>query len=316
MNQPKSVVNAAVAVLRRADGMVLIGQRPPGKPWEGWWEFPGGKIEQGETAIQALKREAEEELGIVVTEAYPWLHRVFDYPERRVCLNFFMVHGWLGEPHGRENQQLVWQHPHSMTVGPMLPANEPILKALCLPDVYAITNLAESGEARFFAQLDAALANGLKLIQMREKHLSPDALEVFARDVTRRAHRAGAKVLVNADVALASRVGADGVHLPARALMDLKARPDLPLCAASCHDAHELAHAQALGLDFAVLSPVLPTLSHPEAIPLGWQGFAALCAANTLPVYALGGLQQGDLSTAWQHGAHGIAMQRSVWESP
>lgn len=295
--------------------MVLIGQRPPGKPWEGWWEFPGGKIEQGETAVEALKREAEEELGVVVTEVYPWLHRVFDYPERRVCLNFFMVHAWEGEPHGRENQQLVWQHPHNVTVGPMLPANEPILKALCLPDVYAITNLAESGEARFFAQLDVALANGLKLVQVREKHLLLEALEAFAREVTRLAHRAGAKVLVNADVALATRAGADGVHLPARALMDLQARPELPLCAASCHDARELAHAQTLGLDFAVLSPVLPTLSHPEATPLGWEGFTALCAANTLPVYALGGLRQDDLSTAWQHGAHGIAMQRSVWGS-
>ena len=85
------VVNVAAAVLLREDGMVLLASRPEGKGWAGWWEFPGGKIEEGETSFQALVREIDEELGVQVLEAYPWLTRTFDYPEKTVKLHFFIV---------------------------------------------------------------------------------------------------------------------------------------------------------------------------------------------------------------------------------
>ena len=90
----------------REDGMVLLGNRPKGKAWAGWWEFPGGKIEAGEAPIDALQRELDEELGVHATEVYPWLVRTFDYPEKTVKLHFFIVKAWQGEPVGREGQQL------------------------------------------------------------------------------------------------------------------------------------------------------------------------------------------------------------------
>lgn len=96
----REVVDAAVAVLMRPNGQVLLGKRPEGKPWAGWWEFPGGKIEQGESAFHALQRELDEELGTRAIEAYPWLTRTFDYPEKTVKLHFFMVRRWTDEPHG------------------------------------------------------------------------------------------------------------------------------------------------------------------------------------------------------------------------
>ncbi|MEZ0232167.1 MAG: Nudix family hydrolase [Methylophilaceae bacterium] len=308
------VVNAAVAVLLRADGQVLIAQRPEGKPWAGWWEFPGGKIESGETALEALKREVEEELGSTVTEAYPWLTRHFDYPDRSVNLHFFIVRGWQGEPHGREGQQLVWQFPDNLTVSPMLPANEPILNALCLPSIYAITNLAERGEALFFIQLEASLKAGLKLIQVREKHLSAGELKIFAQRVMQLSSPYSAKVLINADIDLALEVGADGVHLTSDQLSMLDAKPEGLLCGASCHHTADLEAAARLGVDFVVLSPVMNTQSHPEVVPLGWAAFSKLIEGYTLPVYALGGLSNEDLQQAWISGAHGIAMQRSVWQ--
>ena len=310
---PAEIVHAAVAVLQRADGRVLLGQRPQGKSWAGWWEFPGGKIEVGETAVDALGRELEEELGIEVVEATPWLTRVFAYPERTVQLHFFMVRQWRGEPHGREGQQLSWQRPARLDVDPMLLANLPIVAALQLPPVYAISNLAELGEARFIAALENALQQGLRLLQWREPDLPSARAEALLQQVLARANSYGARVLVNADIALARATGAHGVHLPARALMAMQQKPAALCCAASCHTAEELAQAARLGLDFVVLSPVLPTPSHPHATTLGWAAFAELVADYPLPVYALGGMRNEDLQTAWQHGAHGIAMQRAVW---
>jgi 8-oxo-dGTP diphosphatase len=306
-------VDAAVAVLVRPDGQVLLGRRPEGKPWAGWWEFPGGKIEEGESALHALQRELDEELGTQATEVYPWLMRSFDYPEKTVRLHFFMVRGWAAEPHGREGQQLSWQNPVALSVGPMLPANEPILAALMLPPVYAITNLAEMGEQRFLSQLDRALGQGLKLIQVREKQLPRDVLYRFAEKVVRLARPFGASVLLNGNVGLARELGAAGVHLTSDQLMALHEKPEGLLCAASCHNEAELAQAQKFNLDFAVLGPVLPTRSHPGAETMGWEKFAELARNASLPVYALGGLQPQDMNQAWQAGAHGIAMQRGVW---
>lgn len=307
------MIHAAVAVLKRADGWVLLAERPPGKGWAGWWEFPGGKIEADETALEALQREVKEELGIEVTIAHPWIIRTFNYPEKTVKLHFYVVTQWQGEPQSIEGQKLSWQNPVNLTVTPMLPANLPIIAALALPDVVAITNLAEVGEALFFTQLQAALANGLKLIQAREKHLSAAALKVFAQRVIALAKPYAAQVLINGDIALAREVGAAGVHLPSHKLMQLQVKPEDLLCAASCHNQQELEHAQRLMLDFVLLSPVQPTLSHPKSSTLGWMKFNQMVSNYPLPVYALGGMNWHDKLTAWQHGARGIAMQRAVW---
>ena len=310
----KKIVDVAAAVLQKPDGTFLLAQRPQDKIWAGYWEFPGGKIESGESARAALQRELHEELGIEVEQTYPWLTRRFDYPHAQVRLHFFRVMRWHGEPHGRENQQLSWQLPGAAAVSPLLPANAPILRALDLPPVYAITNVAELGEANFMRRLYAALENGLRLIQVREKKFAAPELERFAAAVTESAHAYGAKVIVNGDPALARAVGADGVQLSSAELMRLRERPSADLLyGASCHNAEELAQAAGLGLDFAVLSPVLPTLSHPGAPTLGWDTFAALVSDCPLPVYALGGVSASDRETAWQYGAHGVAMLRGAW---
>ena len=308
-----SVVRAAVAILQRPDGKVLLAERPAGKPWEGWWEFPGGKIEAGETPFHALVRELREELGVEVEKATPWMLRRFDYPDRKVELHFFIVRDWQHEPRSCEGQQLSWQHPMALTVGPMLPANEPILAALGLPSIYAISNAGELGEKGFLDRLRYALDQGLRLLQLREKHLSADGLQRLAEKVLSMVQPYQARVLLNGDVDTASALGFAGVHFSAASLMALSERPQQMLCAASCHDARELAHAQSLSLDFVVLSPVLPTLSHPDAPVLGWDGFAGLAHGSSLPVYALGGMQPEYLEQAWQQGAHGIAMMRGVW---
>ncbi|TAL21647.1 MAG: Nudix family hydrolase [Nitrospirae bacterium] len=310
------MLEVVAAVILKPDGQFLLAERPPGKVYAGYWEFPGGKVEAGETPHDALARELHEELGIEVdqsTPATPWLTRIYTYPHATVHLRFFRVTRWHGEAHGKESQRLAWQAPDAVTVAPLLPANGPILRALGLPGVYAITHAAELGMVPFLDCLEQALSGGLRLIQVRETGLPAFELERFAAQVVRLAHVHGARVLVNSDMALARKIGADGVHLKAAQLMALSARPDVAWCGASTHNALELARAAELGLDFAVLSPVKPTLSHTDALPLGWETFAALAAGLPLPVYALGGLSGADMADARRAGAHGIAMQRGAF---
>lgn len=318
------IVEVAAAVLQRADGTFLLAQRPPDKIWAGYWEFPGGKIEPGETPHHALVRELREELGIRVITAYPWVTRVFTYPHATVRLNFFRVTAWSGELHPHEGQQFAWQSPaalrylrangsNSATVSPMLPANAPILRALSLPALYAISNVQELGEEEFMHRLETALDKGLRLVQLREKNYSSVALRDLALKMLPLLRQHDARLIINADIELAKEIGADGVQLTGSQFAELRERPDVDWCAASCHNVEELRRAEELGCDFALLSPVLATQSHPGAPHLGWGNFAAIAAGSSIPVYALGGLTLADMQTGWQHGAHGIALLRQAW---
>lgn len=307
------IIEVAAAVLQKPNGAFLLARRPSGKIWEGYWEFPGGKIEPGEMPRQALVRELREELGIEVDKAYPWITRVFSYPHATVRLHFFRVMQWRGEPHPHEGQTFSWQDAHNVNVAPLLPANAPVLRSLELPPLYAISNVGELGEAVFLSRLRLALGRGLRLVQLREKSLSRAALVALSRQMLPLLRKYSARLVINGDIALAKEIGADGVQLSAAQIAEMKVRPDVPWCAASCHNADELRHAEALGCDFALLSPVLPTKSHPGAIALGWELFAESVRGCTIPVYALGGLELADTELAWQHGAHGVALLRQAW---
>jgi 8-oxo-dGTP diphosphatase len=342
-------VEVAAAVIERPDGSFLMASRPPGKVYAGWWEFPGGKIEPGETARHALDRELHEELGLEVETAYPWLNRAFDYEHARVMLRFFRVTSWRGTPHPHEGQeQLAWVHDAAAPdVAPILTANGPILKGLSLPLVYGISSATELGSNEFLRRLDAALARGLRLVQLREKDLAKTELAELAKAVADRCTAHGARLMINGDSALAndllnslpagpasrhSHVGGNpvniwapafagatkpgiGIHLTSLQLMALAARPDLEWVGASCHNASELARAAELELDFVVLGPVLPTASHPGAPHLGWDRFEALIRDYPLPVFALGGLTHADLDAARRRGAHGIALKSGAWST-
>jgi 8-oxo-dGTP diphosphatase len=179
--------------------------------------------------------------------------------------------------------------------------------------LYAITQAAKYGAPEFMSRLAAALDEDVRLIQVRERGMPPDELTAFAQDVIAAAHGRGARVLINGDVTLATRVGADGVHLQGAQLMQFSARPQLPLVGASCHNTGELARAVALGADFALLSPVLPTATHPDEPGMGWDKFQTLVTGCPLPVYALGGMRRELLDTALRHGAHGVALLSDIW---
>lgn len=314
--QPRRRIAVVAAVLQQADGRFLLAQRPPGKAYTGYWEFPGGKVENGETPAAALSRELYEELGIDTISAYPWLIREFDYPHAAVRLHFFRVRAWRGELQSREAQAFAWQRLEAINVAPLLPANGPILRALGIPEIYGITGFAAAEYQQALGLIEGALRQGLRLIQVRGKDWPAELFARYVAEIVARAHACGARVLVNADIALAQRSGADGVHLTAQQLCDHTRRPDCALLGASCHNAEELRRAEILGADFAVLGPVLPTPTHPDAVLMGWAGLQQLTADARIPVFALGGLQAGDREQALASGAHGLAMVRGAWPLP
>jgi len=307
------VTRVAAAVVLRGDGAVLLAQRPAGKPYAGYWEFPGGKLEPGESPRHALDRELAEELGLRVKRAAPWLVQEFVYPHAHVELNFFRVFDYDGEPVGHDGQAFAWQRPGAFDVAPLLPANTRVLAALALPAVMGISCAEDLGEDAFLARARRALDDGLALIQVREKAWPATRRDALARALVPFAHARGARVVVNGDAGDAQRLGADGVHWTAATLNAATVRPPGLLVGASCHTRDELARAAALGVDYAVVAPVRATPTHPDASPLGWDGFARTIEGTRVPVYALGGLSLSDLGIALDHGAHGIAMRRAAW---
>ncbi len=307
------LTRVAAAVVVRADGRVLLAQRPAGKAYAGYWEFPGGKLEPGESPRDALARELVEELGIVVRRAAPWIVQEHVYPHAHVELHFFRVFAFDGEPVGHDGQAFSWQRPGAFEVAPLLPANTRVLAALALPPTLGITCAEDLGEDAFLERAGRAFARGLGLVQLREKSWTRERRDAFARRLVPLAHAHGARVVVNGTADDAARVGADGVHWTSASLAAASRRPEGVLVGASCHTRAELARAAMLGVDYALAGPVLATPTHPDAVPLGWDGFARTIEHTRVPVYALGGLEPADLDTALDHGAHGIAMRRGAW---
>ncbi len=309
-------IDVAAGILLRPDGQFLLASRPPGRAYAGYWEFPGGKLETGETALAALKRELAEELGIEVTAASPWLVKTFRYPHATVRLHFFRVRAWLGMPHPHEGQCLAWQKPGELDVSPILPANGPILRGLIQPPFLAFSNVAELGEQEFLLRLEQRLADGPFRLILREPQLEYADYRTLAIRVLQLARQGGASVLLHRHIELARELKADGVHLPAADLARLTQRPrGLDWLGTSTHTIEELETAARIGVDYAVLGHVARTDSHPGADPLGWESFARMVSRGwPFPVYAIGGMQMQDLIQAQNLGAHGIAMLRTFWK--
>jgi 8-oxo-dGTP diphosphatase len=295
----------AAAVIERP-GEFLLARRPVGKPYAGYWEFPGGKIEAGESAREALVRELREELGIEVREATPWITRVYAYTHATVRLHFFRVTSWEGEPRPLEDQAIEWQRVLAPEVQPMLPANAPVLAALALPAIMVVSNASVAGIEAWTEALAERAVDERLLVQLREKGMERMRVQHLLSRTLARVEPFGSRVVVNSDCGHFAQC--DGVHLTARALMGAQARPAARLAGASCHDERELDRAAHLGLDYAVVGPVQATASHPGAAAMGWDRFASLAAGRPMPIYGIGGLARSDLATARRHGAHGVAL--------
>jgi 8-oxo-dGTP diphosphatase len=309
-------LHVAVAAISDSQRRVLISLRPDHVHQGGLWEFPGGKLEPGETVERALARELYEELGVTVESAHPLIRIPFTYPDRQVLLDVWQIEAFSGEIHGREGQVVEWVAIDELGRRAFPPANRPIIQALQLPSEYLITPDPGSFQINeFLLQLQGCLARGIGMVQLRAPSLGVQEYAEVASRVLPLCRANGALLLLNSEPELVEKLGADGIHLTSRRLQAFQARP-LPghfKVLASCHNPEQLGQAVTLGADAVVLSPVRATASHPDTVPIGWENFSAWVDGCSVPVYALGGMRSADLSQARRCGGQGISAIRALW---
>ena len=314
----KNSVHVAVAVIQNSDGQYLIAKRPPETHQGGLWEFPGGKVEDNETVLEALKRELFEETGISFSQATPLIQIHHDYGDKVVFLDVFCIEDVSGEAFGKEGQEIFWIESFELDLYDFPAANLPIIKAVQLPDRYMITGEFKD-ELDLLSRIQSALHAGIKLIQFRAHDLSESAYFDYAKKLFALCETKNAKLLLNTSVVNYENYQAKdfshGIHLTSKEINFFfsESRESNLLISTSIHNQEELLLAEEKKVDFVILSPVNKTLSHPESIPLGWDMFKELTKNSTVPVFALGGMTKDDLIISKTHGGQGIAAIGEFW---
>jgi len=310
-------VHVAVGVIVDDRKRVLTSLRSHKLHQGGLWEFPGGKLEPGESVLHALQRELTEELGISIDPltCFPLKKLVHRYPDKTVLLDIWQVNTYSGEPRGLQGQPVVWQAIDELDPAKFPAADLSIIRILQLPECIAI-----SGEFCSMDQLRLGLQNlaakNIQLVQLRKPDASVNDFLAFSRTAADLCRRLQISLQVNAHPTVAAEIPGVGLHINSATLATLECRP-VPsdvLFSASCHNLEELRQAEFLDVDFAFLSPVKLSASHPDILPLGWSGFGKMANQVSIPVYALGGMALSDLSTARRNGAHGIAAISALWD--
>ncbi|MFU8878698.1 MAG: Nudix family hydrolase [Wenzhouxiangellaceae bacterium] len=306
-------IEVSAAVLRDERGRVLLSRRLPGHHLAGMWEFPGGKIDPGESPEQALARELAEELDIRIGPCRPLVSVTHTYSEKTVRLRLFEVHSFEGTPRGVEGQAIEWVEPSAMAGLEMPAADRPLVRLLALDGYYSVSPSPGTFEsdAAFVQAWRDSLAAGFRLLQLR---LEPEqkVAEGLIDEITRMTRKAGARWIASGALEQCLDWPADGVHLDTRQLVSLQRRPVAAdkLLLASCHDLEEIRMAEALEVDLVTLAPV--QASHrKEIVPMGWGDFERLLAWSPLPVLARGGMKPDDWARARAAGAFGVAGMRS-----
>ena len=311
-------IHVVAGVIRDPRSRILLARRTEGRDLAGLWEFPGGKVEPGESPEAALQRELHEELGIRAIVGANVICVPQQYPDKRLVLDVREVQSYQGTPKGLDGQALAWVPLKLLSSYPMPPADRPVVAVLLQPDRYLITPEPGDDDATWLATLGRALAVGTQRVQLRAPNCEPERWQRLAISAVALCRDAKAEVLVNGDLGLAARLGC-GVHLRSTQLHAAEFETAIDqhvaagrVLAASCHTAADLSRAQELACDFVVLGPVRATATHPDAVGIGWEAFAQFREQVSLPIYALGGLGLDDLEIARAHGAQGIAAIRGL----
>lgn len=296
------VVHVAVGVLVRADGAVLLADRPPGKPYAGYWEFPGGKIEPGETVDQALRRELREELGIVIGPSYAWTVMEYDYPHAYVRLHFRRVFEWQGVPHPVEGQRLQFLAPGGRAPEPLLPAAVPALRWAALPTMTVQSPAQAADAAQALEWLRGVLERGARQILWHEPHIGAEGRIEAAKRCHALAQAYGARVIVD------SRSGRDAelpCYLSAAALRATRNRPQAVVLAAGVRTQRDTKLAEALACEFTIFEST-PRSEQASDVDPWFTKLAAVASHAGQPMYVARPPTPINLARALDAGAHGL----------
>ncbi|EXS29620.1 MULTISPECIES: NUDIX domain-containing protein [Acinetobacter calcoaceticus/baumannii complex] len=293
---PKPIVDVAIAILIHR-GKILVGWREEQQHQGGKHEFPGGKVEQGETPEEACRREIYEEVGIGLKDwhQFDYIHHEYD----DIIVNLHLFHSYVpDELLNLIHQPWAWYTREQLLHLNFPKANKNIIKRLYWPHLIKISNtlsMVKSSDALLYWRIEE------------------DPSEQYIEQLTALDEGQRSNLIVNVDIwqqlspELQKQIKT--VHLKQSQLMNLH-KGDLTVGVryiAACHDAVSLKQAQQIGCDAVFISPVKSTTTHPEAVALGWERFSDLAQNSQIPVFALGGVHPDDLATAQQHGAYGLA---------
>ncbi len=315
-----SVLPVAVAIIKNTAGQVLLSQRSSHKPEGDKWEFPGGKVEAGETVEQALQRELLEELGIQPTHINFFMRVPFSYQQLSVELFIYEVHAYEGLAVSNEGQPLAWVAPGQLANLSIPAANQAILNGLRLPNLVLVTpepDPKQAPEHSFLPRLEQLLKAGVPMVQFRVKGLDLKQKMALARVSRELCREYGSFYLHNGSLQEALKLDADGVHLDSHRLKNsgcLRKNPKL-LYSSVCHSIDELQLAKQRKIDFIFISPVCATASHPGSVPLGWDKTKELLDLAPMPAYLLGGMNADDFKRAFDLGAQGLAATSILWQA-
>lgn len=319
----KKLIHVAVGIIFDCDpaekGKILIAKRADHQHQGGLWEFPGGKVEEGESVQVALKRELEEELELqsCIENMRPLIKIPFHYSDKSVLLDVWSVYdGKMPSRNnetvlrGKENQPLAWVDQTSLAEYEFPAANKAILDALSLPSQIAISQDNKNPE-RILSQVATVLKNHTGIwVQLRAPSLDQMQYTQLAMQLYGLCHEAGSKLIWNCPLDWYQIAFADGLHLSISRTSELsdskRPIPDGQWLSMACHNLAELEMAQTMA-DYVLVSPVHETQTHPQTTALTWSGFKNITDQARIPCYALGGLQKSELEYCIQMGGQGVA---------
>lgn len=305
-----------VGIVRNSREEILVMKRPADRHLGGLAEFPGGKLEAGESPEAGLQRELKEELGIDMCRCRPLIQIPYSYADREVFLDVFVVTDYSGRVRGVEGQEFGWKSPRVLGDLHFPKANHGIVRALQLPGLVCVTPGA--AQARDFLPhfRDTIGQDEVSLVHFRSHELDRQDYLQLAEACLQECRRHQVRLVLNAEASSLEQVDAHGLHLTSRRLCAAKSRPlgQQYLVSASCHTLDEVLHASRTGLDYIFLGPVREKVSGVPREVLGWKQFARLARESAIPVFAIGGLGTADIEIAIAHGGQGVAAIRAVWQ--
>lgn len=314
-------IHVAVGVIKNNKQEILIAKRAAHLHQGGLWEFPGGKVEQGETVRQALSRELHEELGIVVEEAQPFTTIVHDYPDKSVLLDVWLVEKFSGQARSNESQPLLWIPVTELISYAFPEANRDIVRILknCykpLHDTILITgSYGDIGD--YTTKLQTALVRGVQWVQLRAHHCNYDEYRALYDISSMLCKEFAAQLTVNTTANWFHQLQAPGLHLTSARLLTSHDRPVSKsiLLGASCHNHVEIQQAKKIDVDYITLGPVFRTATHPTQEPIGLDIFSDWVKKTDIPVFALGGAHPEKKDSIKKIGGYGVAGISGYWDS-
>lgn len=310
-------IYVVVAIIKNSKQEILVSRRKFDAHLGGLLEFPGGKVKKNETPADALRRELVEELNIQLIGSTPLIQIPYNYSDRDILLDAYLVSEYSGEVTANEGQEIYWRSIESLSDDDFPAANFGLIRALKLPKTFPVTPSYSQDTEKFLEKFECVVSkDSINIIQLRSHELALKEYVKLAKQCAALCSNYGVQLIVNNEVNSLNEAQAAGIHLTSDNLLNTKKRPvdETKLVGASCHNQIEVEHANMLGLDYIFIGPVIEKNFSENSKTLEWDGFAVLAKNSLIPAYAIGGLSQTDIGACVRRGGHGIAAIRSFWD--